>query len=491
MRAVFDARDDESGRTVTLKLVRPKLAASPSFREQFDESMRGVAALSHPNIAAVYDWGIARVGDLSTAYVVNEHLTGGSLRDMFDRGRRLSPSQALAVGLDVCRALDHAHRRRFVHTELSPAKIVFGDDRRLRVIDFGLARLLAASSWLQPDSVPTHVAWYSAPEQALGEPLDGRADVYALGLTLHEAVTGALPFKSDSTVAALSARIGKLMPVSADLGPLASVLERAGRPDPQERSTAAEFGKGLLQAAAKLPRPEPLPLLSTGLFDTPEEELRSPDDPTGGVSRPGETPSPLVLVPIDEPDQPSSEPEPELSPQREFSGALVDDLSDDIPAAAAVGDELVILPLDAGDDAGHRAGPDTSATAQTGVRDDTGRGPSSADRARVVAAPAAGIPLEDPARVARGGGARRARRTGLQRRHLPSQELPRARPHRHARRRGTQSDRPQRLGSRRPERAQRRAARGRRRHPHGARGGGRAGRGRAVPHGGQRGSAAA
>jgi serine/threonine-protein kinase len=308
----------------------------------------------------VYDWGIARVGDMSTAYVVNEHLTGGSVRDMFDRGRRLTPSQALAVGLDVCRALDHAHRRGFVHTELSPAKIVFGDDRRLRVIDFGLARLLGEPAWAQPDSVPTHVAWYSAPEQALGEPLDGRADVYALGLTLHEAVTGSLPFKSDSTVAALSGRIGKLMPVSADLGPLASVLERAGRPDPQERSTAAEFGKGLLQAASKLPRPEPLPLLSTGLFDTPPEELRSPDDPTGGVSRPGEAP-PLVVVPIDEPDEPSSEPEPELS------GALVDDLSDDIPAAAAVGDELVILPLDAADDAGHRAGPETTATLPVGV----------------------------------------------------------------------------------------------------------------------------
>ena len=77
------------------------------------------------------------------------------------------------------------------------------------------------------------------------------------------------------------------MPVSADLGPLASVLERAGRPDAAERATAAEFGKGLLQAAAKLPRPEPLPLLSTGLFDTPAEQLRNPDDPTGGVIRPG------------------------------------------------------------------------------------------------------------------------------------------------------------------------------------------------------------
>ncbi len=380
--AVFDARDDESGRTVTLKLVRPKLAASPSFRERFDESMRGVAALSHPNIAAVYDWGIARVGDASTAYVVNEHLTGGSLRDMFDRGRRLSPSQALSVGLDVCRALDHAHRRKFFHTELSPAKIVFGDDRRLRVIDFGLAQLLGAATWAQPDSVPTHVAWYSAPEQALGEPVDGRADVYALCLSLHEAVTGNLPFKSDSTVAALSSRIGKLMPVSADLGPLAAVLERAGRPDPSERSTAAEFGKGLLQAASKLPRPEPLPLLSTALFDMPPEQLRSPDDPTGGVSRPAETPPPLVLVPIDEPGAPTTEadaaaatepvveaettvPESGTDAEPELTDALVDDLSDDIPAGAAVGDELVILPLDADDSAGQRANDTAQAAAVT------------------------------------------------------------------------------------------------------------------------------
>ena len=166
--AIFDATDEETGRGVTLKLIRPKLAASPSFRNRFDETMRAVASLSHPNIAAVYDWGMARVADTSTAYVVNEYLAGGSLRDLFDRGRRLSPSQALGVGLDVCRALDHAHRRRFVHTELNPSKIVFGDDRRLRIIDFGLARLLSAPSWEQPDSVPNHVAWYAAPEQGAG-----------------------------------------------------------------------------------------------------------------------------------------------------------------------------------------------------------------------------------------------------------------------------------------------------------------------------------
>src|SRR5690606_34448984 len=136
----------------------------------------------------------APVGTVSTAYVIVEQLTGGSLRDMFDRGRRLSPSQALTIGLDACRALDYAHRRGFVHTELTPSKLVFGDDRRLRVVDFGLARLLGERDWANPEGVATHVAWYSAPEQGQGAmvdgsldgPLGGRIDVYALALVLHE-----------------------------------------------------------------------------------------------------------------------------------------------------------------------------------------------------------------------------------------------------------------------------------------------------------------
>ncbi len=283
---IYDGTDVETGRPVTIKLLRPSIAASPSFRERFDDEMQRVAALSHQHIVAVYDWGIAPLGDISTAYVVTERLGGGSLRDLFDRGRRLSPSQALSVGLDACRGLHYAHRRGFVHTELSPAKLVFGDDRQLRIADLGLARLLGEAAWETPDAVPNHVAWYAAPEQGLGGEIDGRADVYALALSLHEAVTGELPFKTDSTVATLAARVGKLMPVSADLGPLAAVFERAGRPDAEERATAAEFGQGLMQAASKLPRPEPIPLLSTGLFETPVDQMRSPDDPTGGVTRP-------------------------------------------------------------------------------------------------------------------------------------------------------------------------------------------------------------
>lgn len=308
---IFDADDLDSRRAVTLKVVQPDLAASAAFRERFDATIRSVAALAHPNIAAVYDWGEVRLAGRPTNFVAVEQLRAGSLRDLYDRGRRLSPSQALAVGLDACRALDHAHRRGFVHAELTPSKLVFGDDRRLRLVDFGLASLVNESAWAEPSSVPTHVARYASPEQALSLPIDGTTDVYALCLVLVEGVTGQLPFAADSTVATLAARVGRLMPVSADLGPLAAVLERAGRPHADERSSAAEFGQALVQAAEKLPRPAPLPLLSSSLFETPLDQLRMPEDPTGGVARPGrpsddaETAAPddvVVVVTDHEPD---------------------------------------------------------------------------------------------------------------------------------------------------------------------------------------------
>ena len=218
----------------------------------------------------------------------------------------------------------------------------------------------------------------------MSRPIDGKTDVYALCLSLHLAVTGVLPFQDDSTVASLAARVGRLMPVSADLGPLASVFEHAGRPEPDERASAAEFGKELVQVASKLPRPEPLPLLSTGLFETPNDLLRSPDDPTGGVSRPGSgaafqvvasdksgvvSARPDLDVVADESDETDLADEPEAPAAGipdELAGPSVPDPpviveaepEADIPVADPA-DDLVILPLDAGilADAPRVAGP--------------------------------------------------------------------------------------------------------------------------------------
>jgi beta-lactam-binding protein with PASTA domain len=321
---VVDATDSELDRQVTVKLVRPEWAESPDFQRKFTAAMRSASALSHPNLAAVYDWGEEVIGKRTTVYVASEYLAGGSLRDLFDRGRHLSPSQALMVGLEACRGLDYAHRRGLVHSEVTPSKLVFGDDRRLRIVDFALARLLGEPYWTEPATVPTHVARYCSPEQALAQPIDGKSDVYSLALVLVEAVTGSVPFAARSTVATVSARVGKLMPVSADLGSLASVLERAGRPDPEDRSTAAEFGRALVKAAEKLPRPAPIPILAVGPLTEDPTTMRRPNDPTGGITRPpseaGPAPQP---VPAPAPTETAAPPTVEEPAEVERPAAVV------------------------------------------------------------------------------------------------------------------------------------------------------------------------
>jgi serine/threonine-protein kinase len=334
---VVDADDVELERQVTVKLVRPEWAESADFRRTFATVMSSVSKLSHPNVAAVYSWGEEVIGKRTTVYVVSEYLAGGSLRDLFDRGRHLSPSQALMVGLEACRGLDYAHHRGLVHSEVTPSKLVFGDDRRLRVVDFGLARLLGEPYWTEPATVPTHVARYCSPEQALAQPIDGKSDVYSLALVLVEAVTGTVPFAARSTVATVSARVGKLMPVSADLGSLAAVLERAGRPDPEDRSTAAEFGRGLVRAAEKLPRPAPIPILAVGSFAEDPATMRRPNDPTGGIARPAGEAAPAAVQPAPPLPPPTVEPAGEVASRPDVVPAQPDDPTAPLVAGAAAG----------------------------------------------------------------------------------------------------------------------------------------------------------
>ncbi len=282
--AVFEAVDERLARAVIIKLVHPSLYDTEEEREVLREGVRSSVAIRHNNIGQIFDWGETDWDGHQVMFVVEEHLSGGSLRELLDRGRLLSPSQALLVGLDACRALDAIHRSGGLHGDIRPASLVFGDDRRLRVIDYGLAGPLSAGLFATGGMLSKDRAAYAAPEVAAGEPHQPASDVYSLCISLVEAVTGRLPFMGDSAVATLANRVGKLLPVSADLGPLAPVLERAGRPDPSERSTAAEFGRALMQTAEKLPRPAPIQLLSTGLFSdtvTPGQ----PVDPSGPLRR--------------------------------------------------------------------------------------------------------------------------------------------------------------------------------------------------------------
>ena len=214
---VYGAEDVSLRRSVAVKILHPSLADDPAFIKRFRAEAQAAAALNHPNVMAVYDWGEER----GIPYLVLEFLANGSLRAMLERGRRLSPSQALLVGLEAARGLDYAHRRGLVHRDVKPANLLFGDDGRLRIADFGLARAIAEAAWTEPAGVVLGTARYASPEQAKGLPVDGRTDVYSLALVLVEAITGTVPFSADTTVATLMNRIDKLMPVTADLGPLA------------------------------------------------------------------------------------------------------------------------------------------------------------------------------------------------------------------------------------------------------------------------------
>ncbi|MBW3557848.1 MAG: PASTA domain-containing protein [Actinobacteria bacterium] len=257
---VYVADDVSLGRRVAVKILHPALARDESFLRRFRAEAQAVAGLRHAHIMNVYDWG----QDEDGPFLVLEHLEGGSLRDILDAGHRLSPSQALQVGLEAARGLEYAHRRGLVHRDIKPANLLFDDEGRLCIADFGLARALAEAAWTEPAGAVLGTARYASPEQARGSSVDGKADVYALALSLVEAVTGRLPFAADTTIATLMARIDKPLDVPGELGPLVPALAAAGAADPASRVDAAGLARMLEDAAPDLARPQPLPLAPSG-----------------------------------------------------------------------------------------------------------------------------------------------------------------------------------------------------------------------------------
>lgn len=269
---VFLADDTRLRRRVAVKILHAGLAADEGFLRRFRTEAQAAAALNHPHVLAVYDWG----DDDGAIYLVTEYLEGGSLRGILDAGHLLTPSQALVIGLEATRGLDFAHRRGFVHRDIKPANLLFGEDGRLRIADFGLARALAEAAWTEPSGVVVGTARYASPEQARGEPVDGKSDIYSLALVLIESVTGKVPFAADTTIATLMARIETPVEVPAELAGLRPVLSWAGRPAPDDRPDAGEFALGLLAAAEELARPQPLPLAGA----TPADGEIDDDDKT-------------------------------------------------------------------------------------------------------------------------------------------------------------------------------------------------------------------
>jgi len=253
---VFLAEDVSLQRHVAVKVLQPGLATDEAFLKRFGAEARSVASLNHPHVLRVFDWG----EDTDGPYLVMEYLGGGSLRDLLDRGVRLSHSQAAHLGTEVAQGLAYAHARGLVHRDIKPANLLFDEEGLVRVADFGVARALAEAAYTEPAGAMVGTARYMSPESAEGKPVDGKADVYSLALVLYEALSGTVPFVTDTTIGTLAARVGQPLPPHEALGPLDDVLAHAAAPLPSARLDAAGFAARLGALASALPTPEPLPL---------------------------------------------------------------------------------------------------------------------------------------------------------------------------------------------------------------------------------------
>jgi hypothetical protein len=247
---VWRAFDDVLSRSVAIKLLHPHLATDPTTVERFRLESINAARLTHPNVVAIYDTGQER----DVVYLVMEYVDGPSLRDLQrDRGP-LEPSVVAALGEQVAKALGEAHGQGVVHRDVKPANILLTRDGVAKVTDFGIAKALSGNqATLTSPGTVVGTAAYVAPEQLEGGPVDGRADVYALGVVLHECLTGQPAFSGDTPTATAAARLTQeLIPprqVRADVPRnLDDVVTRATR-----RAVDDRYADGNALAAALAP----------------------------------------------------------------------------------------------------------------------------------------------------------------------------------------------------------------------------------------------
>ncbi|MCB0954254.1 MAG: Stk1 family PASTA domain-containing Ser/Thr kinase, partial [Microthrixaceae bacterium] len=198
MAQVYLARDRSLDRPVAIKELVPEFATDPSFVERFRREAQAAANLAHPNIVGVYDWGTQD----GTYFIVMEYIDGPSLSQVIRRDGPLHPRRAMELASEVAGALGFAHSRGVVHRDVKPGNVLLTGSGQSKVTDFGIARALSSpdEDLTQAGSV-MGTATYFSPEQAQGQPVDPRSDLYSLGVVLYEMVTGRAPFTGDSPLA--------------------------------------------------------------------------------------------------------------------------------------------------------------------------------------------------------------------------------------------------------------------------------------------------
>jgi beta-lactam-binding protein with PASTA domain/tRNA A-37 threonylcarbamoyl transferase component Bud32 len=247
MAEVYLARDRLLERNVALKALFPEFAREPSFVERFRREAQAAANLNHPNIVGIYDWG----QDTGTYFIVMEAVEGRALRDLIRSEGPLDPNQAADIAAEIAAGLAFAHRNGVVHRDVKPGNVLITPSGDVKVTDFGIARAGTTDGLTQTGSV-MGTATYFSPEQAQGLPVDGRSDVYSLGVVLYEMVTGVAPFTGDSPVAVAYKHVREAPVPPSQRNPavpeaLEAIILTAMAKDPDHRYQSADDMRADLQ----------------------------------------------------------------------------------------------------------------------------------------------------------------------------------------------------------------------------------------------------
>jgi len=202
MAEVRKGRDLRLDRPVAVKMLRSDLARDPTFQARFRREAQSAASLNAPSVVAVYDTGEDTMNGARVPYIVMEYVDGQTLRDLLRSGERLMPVRALEISDGVLTALEYSHAQRIVHRDVKPANVMLTESGQVKVMDFGIARAVADSGATMTQTANVlGTAQYLSPEQARGEVVDARSDIYSTGCLLYELLTGRPPFQGESPVA--------------------------------------------------------------------------------------------------------------------------------------------------------------------------------------------------------------------------------------------------------------------------------------------------
>jgi eukaryotic-like serine/threonine-protein kinase len=255
MAEVFRARDIRLDRIVGVKTLRDDLARDQTFQARFRREAQSAASLNHPSIVAIYDTGEDMMGGTPVPYIVMEFVEGRTLRDLLRDDRRLLPERAAEITDGVLRALDYSHRNGIVHRDIKPGNVMLTRSGEVKVMDFGIARAVSDSQMTMTQTAQViGTAQYLSPEQARGERVDARSDLYSTGCLLYELLVGRPPFTGDSPVAIAyqhvkeepvpPSRIDPEVPAWAD-----AIVLKAMQKDPADRYQSAGEMRNDIQRA--------------------------------------------------------------------------------------------------------------------------------------------------------------------------------------------------------------------------------------------------